>query len=463
MDIDLTQALDEIAADAPTPDLTAGALWRRGIRRRNRRRAGVLTATLAVAALVAGAVGVAATPGTLHTDEAPPASAVDDAHLPDRVWMPSPWTPGTDRAGDPGRIAVLFWDNGRRQSLSPVRRDSGGGFLAVSAVDGSYRYLDLPDLVLDAGSEPALSPDGRYLAYALRSAGADDPAAVTTGWAVYDARSGRTVRHVPRGTPKGVGQSALAWSPDSRTLLADVCTVTQVDAGSLSCETRRTDAWDVATGALRELAGAVASQVVGTAGGDLLLQSGRRLERLDVTTGRTTPVGRVGVTSETGEEAAAVAGGVATVATVRYEGIERGGDALAVDDQTTLALRVTRHRLDGSALGRPWVPVRRAAQVDPLTVGPDGSVTTLTTLPSERPVVLRLTRDDATVVTGFEPGWTGSMAQVARDLLDEPTVPGVRPPEVTDPRAVGGGVGLGLLAAAGLGLAWLRRRRGVNA
>jgi hypothetical protein len=464
VDIDLQQGLGEIADDAPTAHLTADTLWRQGIRRRNRRRVGAVTSGLAVLALVAAAVGVAATPGLLRTEQPPPASATREAHLPARVWQASGWTPGTDEAGDPGRIAVLYWDNGRRRSLVPFGIDAGGGYVAVSAVDGEYRYLDLPGLRFD-NDAVALSPDGRYVAYALRSAGPDDPAAVTTGWAVYDAQTGRVAEHRPRDTPKGVGIGGLAWSPDSRTLLADVCVVTQVDDTGQSCGTRRADAWTVATGEVREVTGAFASEVVGHVGADLLLRSGRQLKTLDLTTGASTRIGRVGKASETGVEAAFVdrARGVVTVATSRYEGGDQNDGTVTVDSGSTVLLAVDRERLaDASSLGGSRVLVRGAGSVDPLAAERDGSVVALVNMPSRLPAVTRFTGSGSTELTRFQPGWAGALPQVATDLLARPTVPGTRPPDVRDPWAVGGGAALGLAVLAGLGLAWVRRRRGVT-
>ena len=69
--------------------------------------------------------------------------------------------------------------------------------------------------------------------------------------------------------------------------------------------------------------------------------------------------------------------------------------------------------------------------------------------------------DGSTVVdvSVFEYGWGGALPSVAIDLLDVPTTAGVRPPYIADPRAVSGGVALGIAAVGGLGLLWWRRRR----
>jgi hypothetical protein len=369
--------------------------------------------------------------------------------------MPSPWTPGTSRAGDPGRIAVLFWDNGQRASLSPIRLEAGGGLVAVSAVDGSYRYLDLPGFVLESGAAPSLSPDGRYVAYPLRSGGPDDPAAVTTGWRVYDAQTGRTVDHRPRDVPKGLGQVATAWSPDSRTLLVDVCRVTQVDASSQSCETRRTDLWDVASGEVREVAGPIASEVVGSLDDDLVLLGqgrGRRLSRLDVGSGATTPLGRLAsLGPRASEERVRVdpGSGTATVAATVQEAQEGH-----------FGLRLVEQPLNGSAGSAPQDVVTDTLSVEPVVLPARGRVVGLAVAANGETTFLEVgpeRGDEQDLVRLGRYG--GSLPQVATDLVSRPTVSGVRPPEIRDPRKVSGGVTLAVLVLAGVVVAWWRRRR----
>ena len=459
MDIDLKQGLGDIAADAPTPDLSADALWRTGRRRLRRRRAAAATASLAVVALVAGAVGLAATPGLLRTDEPPPAGAVEEAHLPDRVWQASGWTAGTERAGDPGRIGVVWWDNGSRRSFGSLGGGSGGGLMSVSAVDGKYRYLDLPDFVYDSYNPPVLSPDGRYLAYAERSAGPDDPAAVTTGWTVYDAQTGRLLHHEPTDAPQGAGGGDnLAWSPDSRTLLVDVCRVTQVDRSSQSCTTTTTDLWDVADDRVRTVAGPLASYVVGAEGDDLVVlggAAGRALLRFDVRAGTSEPLGRLATYRGSQDRRVAVdpANDRATVAyTFRR------------DENGPLQLRLAEQRL-GDQPGNPRSRrlLSDAPLIEPVDVRDDGQALTVVASNNGSTWLVRTqprVGEEVDVVALESYGGSGPL--FATDLAWEPTVPGVRPPEIRDPWAVGGGVALGLAAVAGLGVLWVRRRRGVT-
>ncbi len=447
VDIDLQQGLGQIADDAPTAHLSADALWREGVRRRNRRRAAVATAALAAVALVAGAVGLAATPGVLRTDRTPPAASSATGHLPDRVWMPSPWTPGTGRAGDPGRIAVLFWDNGQRRSGGGA---DGGGWMSVSAVDGRYRYLDLPDLLFDGSDAPVLSPDGRYLAYPLRAGGADASLTVSRGWAVYDAQTGRVRRHLPAGAPKGLGNSTIVWTPDSRVLLMDVCRVTSVSKDSLSCNATRTDLWDVTTGRQWSVRGTFAADVVGRDGDRLVVSRHRRgLGEMDVATGRTRDLG---LEPPAGRSTLAVAWGDPAVVLTGPGSTNQGTLRLATvpvrDDVATGPLRtVESFEGDVEEVGGVLADGRVVLTgLSPVRVGlldPSGRRTEL---------------------VRFDAGWTGALPQVATELAAEPTVPGVRPPHVRDPRLVGAAAALGLAVLVGLGLLWRRRRlRGVTA
>jgi hypothetical protein len=448
VDIDLSKGLGEIADDAPTAHLSAEALWRDGTRRRNRRRAGAATAVVASVALLAGGVVVAG--GVLRTDPPPVADASTQGRLPDRVWMPSPWTQGTARAGDPGRIAVMFWDNGQRRSLGGPE---GGGYVTVSAVDGAYRYLDADGLQLDGATPPVLSPDGRYLAYQLASPGAAAPTDPSRGWAVYDAQTGAVRRHVPDDVPLGVGTSSPVWTPDSSTLLMDVCRVTQVDASTQSCTTRRTDVWEVPTDEHWSISGVLAADVVGRSGQDLLVREGQDgpVGRLDVRSGEVEQLGRPGGGTYT-EQTLGIdpTGRRATVATVfeRLSGwdLEVVREGLGPRDGTEVAVPVVEgaryvEALDVLEDGRVLAAVQTEA---------DGWSIALTDAASP------LARRD---VVGLG-DYGGAQLQVATALAATPTATGVRPPDLRDPRAGIGGIALALGLAGGVALAAWRRRRG---
>lgn len=205
----LEEQLSRLADDAPpaTPD---PGLWDCGRRWQRRRRGGTtLVAVAAVLALVAI--------GALSWQRAQPPVAVPPSGqpgLPDRVFEPSPWLPGTEGDGPLGPIAVI---------MGAERRGWGGatsGTVAVSATTGDYRFLDLPGAVDAALAEPVLSPDGAHIAYWLTGTTEESPntdSGPLVGVAVYDTVTGGVRRHlIP--TAHGVRDYALAWA-DAETLV----------------------------------------------------------------------------------------------------------------------------------------------------------------------------------------------------------------------------------------------------
>src|SRR4051794_41372567 len=91
---DLADQADQAPVGGAAPDL-----WGRGMRRHRRRRA---VGALAALVLVLGtSTGVAA----LRPDRSPQPARVpfDQLHLPRTAYPPSPWAPGTDHTGAPGR------------------------------------------------------------------------------------------------------------------------------------------------------------------------------------------------------------------------------------------------------------------------------------------------------------------------------------------------------------------------
>ena len=451
----LHDALADLASETPTgaPTGAPEELWHRGVRRRRRVRAAVAAGVAAVLVGIAGVVTVAT--GTVLA-EPPVAAPTGEPRMPDALWSPSPWIPGTDDAGPPGRIAVVFWDNMRRKDF--WGRQSGG-YVAVSAVDGRYRYLDVQGLERDV--DPVLSPDGRYLAYPTyptEAAAGEEGEVPPTGWAVYDAATGEVRRHAPAGVELSTaGEATPVWAGDSRTLLVEVCRAFPDDAAA--CRADRTDAWDVESGEVRELPARLVTSAVGTHGDGLLLLRGSRLVVLDATSGDERLVGRVDL------------GELTTVDLVQLD--EESGELAVVGTRGSASeqLLAAGVPLDGAA--PTWRRLLSGSlsytTVEPLGWFRDGWALALVVTNGDevggeeireqiRADEIRSERN-ATVIE-VERGFTGSVPQLAADLADGPYRDGTpEPDDPTDPRLlVGGAVAVAVLAALAAGVWWRRRR-----
>jgi hypothetical protein len=151
----------------------------------------------------------------------------DGAAIPDRIGQPDPWTPGTDREGPPGPLAVVAGAP-RRTGILGTAHD---GLVGVAAGTGSYRFLDLPGRLPDSAGllsveQPvALSPDGRRVAYWLGDTTA-------SGVAVYDTVTG-SLRRTSFTSPKGLAPETLAWA-SSDGLLVRYGVITQLASDSMS-------------------------------------------------------------------------------------------------------------------------------------------------------------------------------------------------------------------------------------
>ena len=206
----LHDRLADLAQDAP-PALPDPGLWdvARGYHRRRRLGTAVVAgATVLALALIGGLGWVRADDGI------EPAAPGARPALPDTIWEPSRWLPGTDDEGPLGQLAALL----------PAERGGWTGaeeaVVGVSAATGEYRFLDLPD---DARRDHALSPDGVHVAYWVTGATEGTPQTAggqylpATGVAVHDTVTGATVRH-DVSTEHGLAPDELIWS-DSDTLV----------------------------------------------------------------------------------------------------------------------------------------------------------------------------------------------------------------------------------------------------
>ncbi len=238
MSVDVRQQLDRLAQDAPT-GVAPSDLWQRGVRRRRRRLAGGVAASV-LAVLVGGGLAGAIVSVTPRPTVAP--AATDGAAIPRAVIVPDPWTPGTDREGPPGRLAVVLgaermtgWGN------------SSDGLVGVSATTGEYRFLDLPGRLLGSSGEdnPAevLSPDGRTVAYWMMG---DNER--LGGIAAYDTVTGEVTRQ-PLPSSLGIEPVVMRWT-DSSTVLLQYANVTQRSDNTSSGTVTALYAWTPRTGDL---------------------------------------------------------------------------------------------------------------------------------------------------------------------------------------------------------------------
>ncbi|WP_244927709.1 hypothetical protein [Nocardioides sp. W7] len=240
----LRERLTDLADEAPYPP-DAPDLWDRGRRYGRRRRAGAAAVALAVVVTIASGVLSLAPWQEVSVQ---PASAESELRLPDRVYRPSPWTPGTDDTGPAGPLVAVV--ETERASWTGY----GSGLAGVTP-EGDYVFLDLDD---QTGDAVGLSPDGRHLAYwytdpgrpELSADGSGEPAAA--GVAVLDTVTGETVRE-PLGGEWGVSTSILIWAgsllwvPEWQSDEPE----RDEDGGGIGGVSvlRRVTAWDLATGA----------------------------------------------------------------------------------------------------------------------------------------------------------------------------------------------------------------------
>lgn len=204
----LTRLADRSTADAAAPD--PDGAWSRG---RSRQRAQRLSAVAVAAALVVAGV-LAAAPWQRAEREIAPAGASDALRLPDAFHDVSPWLPATEEPIGP-LSAVL---GGYRGDWT-----GGGtnGIVGVSSTTGEYAFLDLPGWddggASLGGSDVALSPDGRHLAWWSLGSPSGEPNTTTggpfTGFAVLDTSTG-DVERVAIETEHGINPSSIVWGAD---------------------------------------------------------------------------------------------------------------------------------------------------------------------------------------------------------------------------------------------------------
>ncbi|MCD4534904.1 hypothetical protein LRP67_12485 [Nocardioides sp. cx-169] len=198
----LHDRLADLAEDGPDRPQPRDA-WERGRRYGRRRRLQAAALSLVLLTAVGSLLG-ALLPALSY--DVGPADAEAALRLPDRLYTPSPWLPGTDDVGEIGPLVALV--GAERKTWS----GSGAGVAGVSA-EGDYAFLDLPGLGgalgRDQGASIALSDDGRLVAYPLTGRPEGEPTFV--GVAVYDTVTGEvTSQRIP--TEHGISFGGFAWA-----------------------------------------------------------------------------------------------------------------------------------------------------------------------------------------------------------------------------------------------------------
>lgn len=214
----LREELARIAETAPVADVPIDT-WARAQRFRARQRA------LAVAVAAACVALLAAVVVWLPERLDPPVADTDGLGVPDRLWA----VPDRMSARDGGDT----WSRDEVTSELAVGRGAAawvtdqGLPVVVDAEDGTYHLLDLPGFTgnssfLAGGAATAtpvaLSPDGRWLAYAWATIGPDAATQpIPSGVRVLDLGSG-DLREIPLPGEEGTLVTSIAWSADSRWL-----------------------------------------------------------------------------------------------------------------------------------------------------------------------------------------------------------------------------------------------------
>lgn len=437
----LHDQLRDLADEAPG-SLPAPGLWDRGRRYHRLRRTGTL-AVLGGAVLVLALLG-----GVTWQRSAPPVQpATGSVGLPDRVWDPSPWLPGT---GSPGRLVALApADRGSWTGMHP-------GVVGVSAVTGEYAFLDLPDANSGHMDEVVLAPDGNHVAYWLSGDTEGTPntsssAEPVAGVAVLDTATGSVQRHwIP--TEHGIEPDLLTWVDADRVVF---------EAGQI---------------------------VAGDDGSDMDQGSSRQGPLMAWTPGGTPEPVRAGRAS--GSDVVAAGHGRLVVVDTSSDAPDRYR-VIDLDDRSKdrrvgfpssgvtygnllpVALDDSGQRLARVESGRSPNRVRAGRFVQQAIVPRSGrTFAVLDWLGEDQLVCWRRAEGQAwertviarvQVATGASedlvrlPGFSGGAFQFATDLLDAPSVHAERPPRPLDPRWM---TGLGIatvLSAAGGVVLWRRR------
>lgn len=242
----LHERLHELADDGPDGSVSAGSdeLWQRG-RRLQRRRRAVSVTLVAVLVLGLGSLTTLVVDATAGRS-IPAADADAVLGLPDRLYLPSPWTDGTDETGPIGPLVALVGAE-RRTSWTEETIDVSG-----VSTSGDYVFLDLESRASGSSFDNGvrLSPGGRWVAYAVTGETDEEPYSgdgdPVVGVAVYDSVTGETLREIVP-TDHGLDVQDLVWIGD--TLVTPYSQVRSWDEdGGVRLSGQRVHRWSPADG-----------------------------------------------------------------------------------------------------------------------------------------------------------------------------------------------------------------------
>ncbi|MER7332235.1 MULTISPECIES: WD40 repeat domain-containing protein [unclassified Micromonospora] len=242
--------------------------WAAG--RRLRRRARRRTAVVSLVAVLACALGVPVTLGTV--EQRSMTGSVPDA-VPRQIGVPYMWQ-ATVEQDPPGRASLLF-SGGDRLGLRGIDPIDHEGKVAVLGMGGKYRTLLYGDAERSAGVDVLLSPDSRYVADGSADgwvhvtdlitgdrrsfAGGADSTCCTTPVAWAPGGDALLVLHHQDGDPDGDGVRP------SRLLLLDLATgASRRVGGDLG------DRWSLRTGSLAAFS-PDGTRIAVDAGGELIM------------------------------------------------------------------------------------------------------------------------------------------------------------------------------------------------
>lgn len=439
MSTELGRQLREIAAEAP-PTLSAGDLWERGVRRqRARRAAAVLVAVVVLAA--SGGLGLHVADG-LRGATPGPASPTRTGHLPDAILAPAPWSKGTSESGEVGPLAVLG-SSDRKRTQGLFGMVAYEGMYGVSAIDGTARFLDIPtstdpDRPGELSLSASLSPDGRKVAYPRYDPKADTMAGYgLLGWNVYDTVTGQVVEMSDPEVPRMEfdGDQAI-FTADSRHVLTSYR-----PEGVNDSRQNRLAVWDVTTGSPTplEAPGMEQGANIGSGPGGAVWSRGRTTYTFDPATG---------TRSQVRTDHDVVSASFATQGT----GFAYIGGTLTSD-----------------GINAPWQLYVGPSQNDLRQVRGLDDVNSFLGWRDENHVVVVTSLQDYAIVdvrdgsverASFGGSINLNVPVIASDLWANGLEPGVRPPDVGDPRT---DERLAVLVVVALGVGFLvvrRRRRG---